>query len=71
MFQSNALWPAGVCCSKYGDNISTDTHLTQDGALGACEILGREGFGGQRQHFPLMTWVGPVQQPPRVPEDAQ
>lgn len=67
--QSNALWPAGVCSSMYGDNISTDTHPTIEHAQAVCEALEREGFGGERKHFPLRTWVSDVQQPPQLPAD--
>lgn len=67
--QSNALWPAGVCNSKYGDNISTDTHETQMQAKEVCNVLKREGFGGMRQHFPVVTWVSDMQQPPKLPDN--
>ena len=68
-FQSNALWPKGVCSSMYGDGISTDTHMTRAQAEAVCRALEREGFGGERKHFPLKTWVSPVQQPPQIPEN--
>lgn len=67
--QSNALWPKGVCSSKYGDNISIDTHSTKEQAEGVCEGLKREGFGGQREHFPLKVWVSAPQDPPKVPAE--
>lgn len=68
-FQSNALWPAGVCSSKYGDNISTDLHATQAQAEGVCEGLERDGFGGERKHFPIRTWVNrSAQIPPQIPD---
>lgn len=66
-FQSNALWPEGVCSSMYGDNISTDTHSSIEAARGVCNGLRREGFGGERKHFPLLTWISEPQQPPVVP----
>jgi len=68
MYQSNALWPKGVCSTMWGDDISTDTHSTKDAAVSVCFMLERDGFGGQRQHFPLRTWVSSVQQPPQIPE---
>lgn len=68
-FQSNALWPEGVCPGMYGDNISTDTHDTREAAVGVCGGLRREGFGGERQSFPLHVWVSDVQQPPRLPRE--
>lgn len=66
-FQSNALWPAGVCSSKYGDNISTDQHTTRAEAMCTCELLSVDGFGGDRQNFPIATWVSDVQDPPVLP----
>lgn len=66
-YQSNALWPPGVYISKYGDNISTDVHATQVEAAAVCGHLCNDGFGGERKHFPLLTWVSCVQQPPMVP----
>lgn len=66
-FQSNALWPAGVCSSMYGDNISTDTHATREEAEGVCRGLRREGFAGEGRHFPIRTWVSGVQDPPVIP----
>lgn len=66
-YQSNALWPADVYTSMYGDHISTDTHDTIEQARGVCAGLERHGFGGNRQHFPLRTWVSAVQQPPKLP----
>lgn len=52
-YQSNALWPTGVCFSMYGDNISTDKHSTQEAAESVCRALAREGFAGERKHFPV------------------
>jgi hypothetical protein len=66
-YQSNALWPAGVCSSQWGDNISTDTHDTLAGAAAVCNALRRYGFGGERKVFPLCVWTSQVQQPPVMP----
>ena len=68
-FQSNALWPEGVCYSKYGDNITTDEHDNEQQAKAVCELLCIGGYGGELKHFPLKTWVSPVQQPPVIPEE--
>ncbi len=65
--QSNALWPPGVCASRWNDNISTDKHRTQEEAEGVCRMLQREGFGGNGKAFPLRVWVSEIQQPPVVP----
>lgn len=67
--QSNALWPADVYKGEYGNSISTDTHRTEAEAEAVCRGLQREGFGGERKHFPLKTWTSEVQQPPKVPEE--
>ena len=60
-FQSNAQWPLDVYRGMRGDGISTDVHETRDGAQAVCDALRREGFGGQREHFPLLVWVSEVQ----------
>jgi hypothetical protein len=56
-YKSNAEWPPGVCSSMYGDNISTDEHDTFEAAQAVCDGLKKEGFGGQREYFPIRTWV--------------
>lgn len=58
-YQSNALWPDGVC--------STDTHDTVTEAFGAIRALERDGFGGDGSKLPLLVWVSEVQQPPQLP----
>lgn len=68
MYQSNALWPDGVCSTKYGDNISTDTHETVHQSAAVCRALRRDGFGGERKVFPLYVWTSEVQQPPVLPK---
>lgn len=59
VWTSHAQWPLEVYLGMYGDGISTDTHNTREGALAVCDGLRREGFGGQREHFPLRVWVTP------------
>lgn len=66
--QSNALWPSGICFSKYGDDISVDVHETVEQAEAVCRGLGRDGFGGARKVFPLRTWVSEVRSPPVIPK---
>lgn len=66
-YQSNALWPDGVCSSMYGDNISTDTHDTVEQSAAVCRMLRLEGFAGEHKHFPLVVWTSEVQQPPKLP----
>lgn len=69
MYQSNALWREGVCHSKYGDNITTDTHDTEEQAVAVCYLLEKSGYGGERKEFPIKTWVSPPQDPPVIPKD--
>lgn len=54
---SHARWPLDVYKGADGSGVSTDTHHTQEEALNVCNVLNREGFGGQRKAFPLETWV--------------
>lgn len=69
--QSNALWPAGVCSTEHGNNITSDDHGTAEAAQHVCRALQRNGFGGGRQHFPLYTWVSGRQNPPVLPPELQ
>lgn len=54
---SHARWAPEVYTGPDGSSVSTDTHLTQEEALAVCNGLHRDGFGGQRQAFPLETWT--------------
>jgi hypothetical protein len=54
---SHAQWPLSVYRGMDGTGISTDTHDSEEGARAVCDGLRREGFGGQRRHFPIRTWV--------------
>ena len=65
--QSNALWPTGTCPGMYGDDISTDTHISEDHAEAVCLALCRDGFGGQGEIKPLAAWVSEIQTPPIIP----
>lgn len=68
VWQSNVLWPAGVCSTAYGDNISTDTHMTRDAAMKVCRALHMDGFGGEGKVFPIVSWVSePQTGSPRLP----
>ena len=59
-YQSNAQWPLDVYRGMDGTGISTDTHETHYGALAVCTALRRDGFGGERKHFPIRVWVSEV-----------
>ncbi len=54
---SHARWEPEVYRGMDGSCVSTDTHRSQEEALAVCNALCREGFGGQRKHFPRETWV--------------
>lgn len=56
-FKSCARWE-----HKHGfqDDMTTDEHDTKAQALAVCEVLKRDGLGGERIHFPIDTWVEPV-----------
>ena len=59
-YQSNAQWPLDVYRGMDGTGISTDTHRTHAGAQAVCDGLRRDGFGGERKHFPIRVWVSEV-----------
>ena len=54
---SNAEWSLDVHRGMKGDGITTDEHHSFDAAEAVCHALRHEGFGGQREHFPIRTWV--------------
>ena len=58
-WQSCAEWPESVYTGFDGTHVSKDGHDTEDAAKGVCRLLEREGFGGDREHFPIRTWVEP------------
>lgn len=61
-WQSWAEWPDGLVnnTSGEGKNCSVDRHDTREQAQAVCDMLRRNGFGGERCHFPVKTWVMPV-----------
>ena len=63
-WKSFALWPSEVYTNKYGEHISEDTHATESQALAVSSMLACDGFGGDKQHFPISTWVEEVQELP-------
>jgi hypothetical protein len=54
MWKSNAKWPES--CGVV-DNVSTDTHDTQEQAIAVCQMMKENGFGGDRKEFPIKTWI--------------
>lgn len=57
VYKSNAQWPVEVYKGVYGDGISTDSHGTEGEAKAVCRRLESEGFGGDKEVFPIKTWV--------------
>lgn len=55
VWQSNVLWPAGVCSTAYRDNISTDTHLTRDSAMKVCRALRKVVAEVNQRDFSCMS----------------
>lgn len=56
-FVSCARWPESVYKGIDGTHISTDQHLTFKAAKAVCNLLGKEGFGGEKKDFPISVWV--------------
>ena len=54
---SKAQWPLDVYRGMDGKGITSDEHDSYDSAEAICHALRHEGFGGERKHFPLRTWV--------------
>ena len=61
-WKSIAVWPDGVNvgCKDAGKNESYDLHHSRDQALAVCQILKREGLGGDPAIKPLETRVEEV-----------
>lgn len=67
-WQSWAEWPDGLVnnISGEGKNNTVDCHDTEEQAKAVCSMLERNGFGGERIHFPVKTWTVPI-----YPENSQ
>lgn len=57
-FTSNAGWPQ--CTYKAGDDVTTDGPHTMAGARAVCDLLAKDGWGGEGKIKPLNTWVEPI-----------
>ena len=57
-YQSNAQWPKGQY--PFGNDVSTDKHLSYQSAECVCAGLEKEGWGGEGKIFPIKTWVTEV-----------
>jgi hypothetical protein len=56
-YKSNIQWESKVYINEYGDPVSTDEHDTKERAESICNMIKRDGFGGQGVDFPVKTWV--------------
>lgn len=54
-YKSCATWPKGTFDSQ--DNYTEDYHFTESEAKGVCELLHKNGAGGDGVAFPLRTWT--------------
>lgn len=43
----------------YGDDITTDSNQSYEAAIAICDLLVKEGWGGEGKTFPLKTWIEP------------
>ena len=57
MWKSIVKWPCPDVNMGNTNNISTDMHATEEGALLVCRALEREGLGGMGKIFPIETKV--------------
>lgn len=55
-YTSNAKWPRMDAYLGNAD-VTSDEHDTKEQAQAVCDILEREGFGGEGKMFPVKTWV--------------
>ena len=56
-WKSCAEWEPSVYTGVDGKHVTTDTHYGKDAADGVCNLLERDGLGGDRVNFPIKTWV--------------
>lgn len=56
IFKSVALWPESVSTGKV-PNESDDSHTSLEAAVHVCQVLRREGLGGNRVIFPIQVYV--------------
>lgn len=54
-FFSCVEWPVEV--KNLNSQITKDEHGTLLQADGVCKLLKENGFGGNRQHFPIRVWI--------------
>lgn len=60
---TNKTYEVWVSCARwphkhgFDNDLTTDTHDTKKQAEAVCNMLMRDGLGGERIHFPFETWV--------------
>jgi len=59
-FRSFARWPSGTLPHESPPDASYDDHETAAQAQGVCDLLRKNGLGGDGKVFPLETWVIPL-----------
>lgn len=60
-WKSVAVWPDTIKVGNVvGKNESEDTHRSREAAQAVCDLLRKEGFGGEGKVFPISTRVVPV-----------
>lgn len=67
--RSYARWPDDtVAFSMNGTQITTNDHNSEEEAQAVCNMLERDGFGGDEKIFPVETWVTPIPFEEQLPE---
>lgn len=57
-WKSCARWP--VTLGFLENQVTTDTHATREQADAVCQMLKRDGLGGEGRIFPEETWTEEV-----------
>ena len=60
-WRSCAQWDRSVR-GFYANNVTKDDHETYEQAFAVTLMLERQGLGGEGIHFPLKTWVEPIEE---------
>ena len=57
-FTSNAAWP--LCTYSHDNDVTTDGPQSMETACVICDMLSKDGWGGEGTIKPLVTWVEPI-----------
>lgn len=55
-YTSNAKWPR-MDAEYSNSEMTSDEHDSYEQAKAVCDMLDRDGFGGEGKMFPVKTWV--------------